>query len=167
MGRDHNILPGVLVELPFPQARDCGPQLHVTFRMADPCRGPEEDREPELLGKFERGLDHVMRFLDACGVKTRQPRKMGIAAGVLFVLGTVGKGIVSAHDHKTTGHAGIRAGHQGIGCHIQPDMLHGAECTDAAPCCSKSILQGHFFIHRPLDIIRPVRPCPQHVDHFR
>src|SRR5208337_2913613 len=41
MGRDHHVLPGVLVELPFPQTRDSGPQLHVTFRMADTCRGPE------------------------------------------------------------------------------------------------------------------------------
>ncbi len=54
MGRDHDILPGVLVELPFPQARNFGTQLHVTFRMADAGRGPEEHREPELLGKFER-----------------------------------------------------------------------------------------------------------------
>ena len=50
MGGDHDILPGVLVELSFSRARDRRAEFHVTFRMADAGGRPEDDREAELLG---------------------------------------------------------------------------------------------------------------------
>ena len=167
MGRDYDVLPGILMKLSDLGIRNNGTQFHVAFRVTDPGRGTEQHRQAELLGDGKSGGDHVMRFLHTCRVEAGEPGEMGITPGVLFVLGTVRERVIGAHDDKTAGHPGIGTRHEWVGSDIEADMLHGADRPEPAPCGSKGIFESNFLVHRPFHMTGQIFLHTEHIDHFR
>ena len=134
--------------------------------MTDPGGGPEDHRKTELLGEGEGVPHHIVRLLDRCRVEAGEPGKVRVAPGVLLVLGTVRKGVVCGEDDKPAGHPGVCARHQGIGRHVQPDVLHGAECPEAAPCSGERVLEGDLLVCGPLHGEGTLLLRPEDVDHL-
>src|SRR5512137_1825614 len=127
MRGDHDILSGIFVELSLPGARYLLTNIHITFRMADPCSWTENDRKAELLGKGKRLRNHIMRFLQGCRIKAWYTGKMCITPCILFVLRTVSERIIRTHYDKTTSNSCISTRHKRVGSNIESDMFHGAE----------------------------------------
>ena len=67
-----------------------------------------------------------MGLLYGTRVKAGDPGELCIHPAVLFILGTVRERVIRTHDHKTTGHTSITAGHQRVCSAVQPDMFHRA-----------------------------------------
>src|SRR5665647_1779182 len=121
--------------------------------MTDPCSRTENYGYPEFLGDSECFRDHIMSFLQGCRIKAGDTGKMCVAPGVLFVLRTMGKGIIRTQYYETSGNPGIGTCHQGICSNVETNMFHRAQSTDTTPGSSKSIFQCHLFIHCPLHIV--------------
>ena len=134
--------------------------------MADPGGGAEDDRQAELLGEGEGVPYHIVRLLNRCRVEAGKPGEVRVAPGILLVLGTVREGVVGGEDDEPAGHPGVCARHQGIGRHVQPDVLHGAECALPAPGGGERVLEGDLLVRGPLHGEGPLLLHPEDVDHF-
>ena len=86
------------------------------------------------------------------GIRRFQHRELcrnGIIAGVLFVLGGMQARVVRHAQNHAAVYADITHGKERVGCHIEADMLHGAEGTRAAEGCAGGNLCRHLFVGRP------------------
>ena len=134
--------------------------------MADTGGGPEDHRQTELLGEGEGVPHHIVRFLDRCRVQAGEPGEVRVAPGILLVLGAVREGVVGREDDEPAGDPGVCARHQGIGRHVQPDVLHGAECAEAAPGGGERVLEGDLLVRGPFHGERALLLHPEDIDHF-
>src|SRR5512136_3506483 len=127
MRGNNDILSGIFVELSLPGARNLLTNIHITFRMADPCSWTENDRQSKLFRKSKRLRNHIMCFLQGCRIKAWYTGKMCITPCILFVLRTVSERIIRTQYDKTAGNTRISTRHKRVCGNIESDMFHGAE----------------------------------------
>jgi len=140
---------GIFDEMPRPGRWPDVSNLHIRSGMRDPGGGAEHYRDIELLRELKGIGCHLPGLGRILGIETGNAGKLGIATGVLLVLGGMAVGIIGADHHQSGSHSQIGQGHEWIRGHIQPHMLHGGGGPPAGPGGSCRHLQGHLLVHRP------------------
>ena len=143
------------------------PEFDVGLPVGDPGRRPEDHRHLELFRKLKGIGDHVLGFLGGGRVKTGHKGKLGVAPRILLVLGGVAGGVIAHNNDQPALCPGVGKGHEGVGCHVQPHVLHGNHRAHSGPGGPDYHFHCHLFIHGPFDIVVPLLPGRKGIDDLR
>ncbi len=125
------------------------PQLHDALGVADSGGHAEQHGHVEALADVEGRLQIVLGFLGIAGLDAGHLGELGVVAVVLLVLGAVAPGVVGGNQHQSAGDAGIGDGEQGVGRHVDTDMLHGRQGTGAGHGGPDGVFHGHLLVGGP------------------
>ena len=132
-------------DVPLPRLRaDHG------LRMADPRGGPQDERQVPAGGQFQRQQGKIVRLLGVGRFEHRHGRGHGKTAVVLFILAGRHARIVGRDDHQRPAGARVGRGKEGIGSHVQSDVLHRHQRGRAGHGHAEADFQGHLFVGGPL-----------------
>ncbi len=148
VGRGSNVFFGIFfVDLRLNNRRlPCHDQVSG---VADPGGHAKENRKIEFLGHFIGFQDHIQGVLAVGRFEHGQLGGPCIVAVVLFILGGMHAGIVSGDNDKTLADTVVGRRKDGVGRHVQADMLHGSDRAHAGDGGSVGNLCGHLFIGCP------------------
>ena len=142
---------GFLLELHLPLRRAELSEFNVLAAVVHPHAGTEHGDDAEPLGQVEGVEDHLLRLGGGTGVETGHLGEHGEIAAVLFRLGAVGPRIVCDHEEHAPLELEMGGAHEGIGRNVQPHLLHDGAGAGAGKGGSGGHLEGHLFVHAPLD----------------
>ena len=118
--------------------------------MADSRRRTNDNGRLIFLGKVERRLHHGEALLGRGRVEHGNLRKRPEAAGVLLGLRGDGARIVGDEEHAAALDSHVVQAHQGVGSHVQADLLAGEQRARAAVRRASEKLESRLFVRRPL-----------------
>ena len=154
VGRDHHVLLGLAGE-----RAACGRWpgdvrvvLHHRLGVGDAGGGAQHDRRVELLAELEGEPGQLVGLLAVGGLQHGHLGEAGVVAVVLLVLGAVHARVVGADDHQAAPDAGDGGGEEGVGGHVQADVLHGDQGPHAGVGGAQRHLHGHLLVGRPLGV---------------
>ena len=127
-------------------------ELHQALAVTDASGGAVEHGGVELLGDLAGQADKVLALLGVAGLHHGDLGGAGVVTVVLLVLGGVAGGIVGGDDHVGAVDAHVAGGEQGVGGHVQPHHLHGAEGTGAGHGRAVGHLGGDLLVGGPLTV---------------
>ena len=120
--------------------------------VVDAGGGPVEDGQSGLLGNPVGLLHEVLGLLRVGRLDHRDESQCGVVTVILFVLGTVGGGIVRAHDQHPRPDASVGEGHEGVSGDVEPHVLHEYEGTHAGGCGGGRHLHGGLLVGGEFEI---------------
>lgn len=120
--------------------------LHHRLGMGDAAGGAQDDRCVELLAELEGDGHHVEALLAVGGLEQGDLGELGVVAVVLFALGRVHARVVGADEHQPGVGAGVGGGEEGVGGHVEADVLHGNHGARAAQRRPRAHLQGYLLV---------------------
>ena len=129
--------------------------------------GAQEDRRAVLLGKVERCLDHFIGFFRCGGVEAGELGKGRERPGVLLGLRRDGTRVVGDEDDHAALHAHILEAHEGVGGHVEADLLHGHQRAGTGIGGAGGELHGGFFVDGPFDVGVFSFPFGDRLQNFR
>jgi len=142
----------VLAEIGLPVEPDGLPAGHILPGVADARRGTDDDGDRIFFRQGERRSDHLLRLAGTRRIDDGRLGEVGEETAVLLGLGTVGTGVVGGDNEKSPHDAEIGGAREGIGRHIEADLLHG----DGGPLSRIARRQGRLerrlLVHGPLDV---------------
>ncbi len=127
----------------------CG---HDALAVAHARGHAQEHGHVEALADLHADLDEVLAILAVGRLEHGDLGEAGVVAIVLLVLAAVQLGIVRADDDEAADHAGVGQGHQGVGRHVEPDVLLRAEGARAAEGGAGRHLEAHLLVGGPLHV---------------
>ena len=128
--------------------------------------GAQEDRGAVLLGEVEGLLDHLIRLLRGGGVEAGDLGEGREGPGVLLGLRGDGARVVRDEDHHATLDAHVFEAHEGVGGHVQADLLHGHQRAGTGVGSTGGEFHGRFFVDGPLDVGVFSFPFGDRLQHF-
>ena len=147
----HDVLGGVLLVGPGGRLYPLS-GLHHALGVGHTGTHLEEHRGVELLGQLIGRLGEGQSLGRVGGLQHGQLGRAGVVAGVLLILGGVHPGVVGHSDNHTGVDAGIGDGEQGIGGHVEANVLHAAEGPLARQTGAEGGLHGHLLIGGPFGV---------------
>jgi len=126
--------------------------VHDALGVGQPGGRPQEARGVEALRQLERRPRERARLGRRRRLEHRQLGRDGVVAVVLLVLGRVHGRVVGGDDHEARVDAGVGAGEQRVGGHIDAHVLHrhqGPAARDGRP---QPDLERHLLVDRPLGV---------------
>ncbi len=120
--------------------------------MVHPGGGAQEDRSAVLLGEVEGLLDHLVSLLRGGGVEAGDFGERREGPGVLLRLGGDGARVIGDEDDHAALHAHIFEAHEGVGGHVQADLLHGHQRAGTGVGGTGRELHGRFLVDGPFDV---------------
>ena len=125
---------------------------HHALDVADAGGEAQDDRGIELLREGEGLPGHLVGLLGVGGLQDREVGEAAPVAGVLLVLGGGQAHVIRDHHHQAAADADQSLGHEGVGGHVQPHVLHGAHRPTAGQGGADGHLQSDLLVHRPLGV---------------
>ena len=113
-------------------------------------RDADHDGDLEALGEVEGRPGHVVGFLLVGGLEAGDARELGEAARVLLVLRGVHARVVGDDDHEAALDLEEAGVDEGIGGHVEADVLHRDRRAPAREGCAKGRLVGCLLVRAPL-----------------
>ena len=127
-------------------------EANETLRMRDARGDAVHDRHVELLGDLIGLLQEVEAFLRIAGLDHCDLRRARIVPVVLLVLRGVHAGIVRRDDDEAAANAVVRRRKQRVRRHVDADVLHRREGTDARDRRAVRDLDRNLLVRRPLAV---------------
>ena len=127
-------------------------QFHQAPGVGHPGGEPQHHRGVKLLGQGESQFGIVLTFLGVGGLQHHQFGRLGVVAGILFVLGRVHSRVVRHQNHHAGVDAGVGGGEQGVGGHIEAHVLHAGEGPRPGDGGAQSCLHPYLFIGGPFTV---------------
>ena len=125
-------------------------QDHVAPGMGDPGYASDHDQAVDGLGQFKSELGHVLRFLEGGRLHQREIAQLGDEAGVFFVGGRKGRGIIGRDQNQPAGaDPGKVQVQDEIRGDVDPVLLHRAQSAQTGKRGGRSGFERHFFVDRP------------------
>ena len=150
IGGDHHPPANIPLEACRPGRLGVRAGPHHRIAVAHAGGHPEQHRRPPPLGNLDGGEHEIIRLLRVGRLEHGNPRRHRVTPVVLLVLAGRHARIVRRHDDQRARHARIGRRKQRIGRHIQPHVLHRAQCSRPAKGRADRHLQRHLLVRRPL-----------------
>ena len=111
-----------------------------------------DNRSVILFANLICGFHEILAFLAVAGFKARSMCASGKHPRVLLVLRGMHSGVIGNNEYHAGINTGIGCCEEGVGTHIQTDMLHAGKTASAAYCCTECNLDGDLFVGCPFGI---------------
>ena len=119
-------------------------------RVREPRHQADHHRDAEALGVVEGLARHVVRFLLRRRLEAGDAREVGVEPAVLLVLRAVHARVVGHGHHEAAVDRDQRAVHEGIGRHVEADVLHRDERAAADERDAEGRLIGRLLVGAPV-----------------
>ena len=127
-------------------------ELHQTLAVTDTGGGAVQHGCVELLGDLAGQTHEVLALLGVAGLHHGDFGGSCIVAVVLLILRGVAGGVVGGDNDIGAVDTHVAGGEQGVGGHIQPHHLHGAERAGAGHGRAVGHLGGYLLVGCPLAV---------------
>lgn len=141
-------------------------EIHQRGRVRGARGHAQHYRCAVLLGNVEGGHGHVVGFLAVRRFEERHFGKAREKAIVLLILRAVHARVVGGDDHQPAVAPDIGKGHQRVGGHVQPHVLHGGERARPGEGSADHHFHGHLLVDRPF-AVNPLLEFGDVVQNFR
>ncbi len=128
------------------------PYLNGAFGMRNAHSRANHTRKIETLGNIVGRLGKRQCLGGVGGVEHGNMGRTRIEARVLLVLGGMHSGVVGGKNHETAVHSRIRRGEQGVGGHVDADVLHRGQHATTSGSRPQTNFDGNLFIWGPFGI---------------
>ena len=127
-------------------------QFHDGLGVSHAGAGADYDGSVKFFRQFVGKLGELKAFAGIGGLQHGNLGGFRIVAGILLILRGVHARVVGDGDDHAAVHAGVAHGEQGVGGHVQADMLHCAEAAGTGHGCADGGFHGDLLIGGPFGV---------------
>jgi len=120
--------------------------------VANARRHADQDGNVVFFAELVGFDEHVLAFLAVGRLEHGRHGSPGVVAVVLLVLRGELTGLVSRDDDRAGVDPDVGEGEEGVGSHIQTNVLHGRDRTRAGDRGADDRFEGNFFVGSPLGV---------------